>query len=299
MDKPQVSHYVFYLGPLVKPHRPDHRVRNARAAESVFHNARLGVGPVKHREIVKLKLFFLRQELYLVGYPLRFFGFARAFEHLYRLPFGVFGPELFFDAVLVVLYHLPRGGKDVGCRAVILFKLYRAAAGVIPLKLKDVPDVRPAPGIYRLVVVAHDADVLVFGGKVFCKYVLGVVGVLVLVNENVAEPFLVFFAQRVVFFERVDGFQEQVAEIEGARLVKFFLVKAVYRRGGLPEIIAGGERVYGVGIGVEKVVFRAADYLDEPAGLEFFFIEVQLFYAGLEHAFLVGGVVYKELPGRA
>ena len=63
--------------------------------------------------------------------------------------------------------------------------------GVVVLELEDVADVGAAPRVDRLVVVADHGEVAVLAGEQVGDAVLGVVGVLVLVDHHVAERALV------------------------------------------------------------------------------------------------------------
>ena len=82
----------------------------------------------------------------------------------------------------------PGGGcKDVRRRAVVLLEPDRDGLGEVVLERQDVPDVGAPPAVDRLVVVADDRDRAVLLGKHLDELVLRVVGVLVLVDEDVPE----------------------------------------------------------------------------------------------------------------
>ena len=81
-------------------------------------------------------------------------------------------------------------GEDRLGRAVVLLEPHDLRVGVILLELEDVLDVGPAPGVDRLVRVADDADVAVPQRQRVGDDVLGVVRVLVLVDQDVLEPLL-------------------------------------------------------------------------------------------------------------
>lgn len=55
-------------------------------------------------------------------------------------------------------------------------------------------DIGAAPGIDGLVVVADDGEIFVFASEEIGESVLGEVDVLVFVDEDVEEFFLIFFA---------------------------------------------------------------------------------------------------------
>jgi hypothetical protein len=117
------------------------------------------------------------------------------------------GPELLVLAVEVVADDGVRGGEDVLRRAVVLLEQHDLGARVVALELGDVADVGAAEGVDRLVGVADDGErrrLAVARSKIIMpsrrrraphragelvdERVLGVVGVLVLVDEDVPEP---------------------------------------------------------------------------------------------------------------
>ena len=83
------------------------------------------------------------------------------------------------------------GVEDRLGRAVVLLEADDLGVGVVALELEDVADVGAAPGVDRLVVVADHGEVAVLAGEQVGEAVLGVVRVLVLVDQDVAEGALV------------------------------------------------------------------------------------------------------------
>ena len=72
-------------------------------------------------------------------------------------------------------------------RAVVLLERHGVGAAEVLLEVEDVADVRPAEGVDRLVRVPDREHVAVLRGEQLQEAVLGVVRVLVLVDEDVAE----------------------------------------------------------------------------------------------------------------
>ena len=77
---------------------------------------------------------------------------ALAFLHL--------GPQRLAEPALVVGDQVRGGGQDVRRRAVVALQPDDGGAGEILLEAQDVADLRAAPAVDRLVVVADAADVL-------------------------------------------------------------------------------------------------------------------------------------------
>ncbi len=146
------------------------------------------------------------------------------------------------------------GGLEDQLRApVVALQLHHRRAGFVALEVEDVAEVGPAPGVDRLVVVAHDAQVVVGGGQGPDDPVLGPVGVLVLVDVQVAPARLVAGQDVRLGLEEPDGPAQQVVEVERAGLAKAPLVGdgelrdllLVVRRRRLDERVGALEVVLG------------------------------------------------------
>ena len=90
----------------------------------------------------------------------------------------------------VVLDHRVRGSEDRVRRAIVLLEGHDLGAGEVALELEDVADVRSAKRVDRLIRVADDEEVAVLLGEQLEQAVLRMVGVLVLVDEDVPERLL-------------------------------------------------------------------------------------------------------------
>src|SRR5471032_844565 len=78
---------------------------------------------------------------------------------------NIFGVQPLAEPAFVVCDQVDGGGEDVSGRAVIAFEPDDLRAGEVVLDAQDVVDLRAAPTVVRLIVVADAADV--FGGANF------------------------------------------------------------------------------------------------------------------------------------
>jgi hypothetical protein len=105
------------------------------------------------------------------------------------------------------------------------------------LEIENVLQVGATPFVDRLIRVADDADVAVFGRQQPRQLVLRDVRVLELVDHDVQEALLVTLAHfRVVAEHRHDA-QDQVVEVQGVALGEHLLVALVRPRDDLGEVI--------------------------------------------------------------
>ena len=112
-------------------------------------------------------------------------------------------------------------------RAVVALQPDDGGAGKVALEAEDVAHLGAAPGVDRLVVVADAADVAVRARQRPQPQVLGDVGVLVLVDQDVAELPLVALEHVGLVQQQRQRVQEQVAEVGGVQHLQPLLVVGV------------------------------------------------------------------------
>ncbi len=131
------------------------------------------------------------------------------------------------------------GGVEDQLRgAVVLLELDHRRVGVVALEVEDVAQVGAAPRVDRLVVVTHHGDVLALPGQVTDPQVLRAVGVLVLVDVQVAPALVVVGEHARRRIEQPHGLVEQVVEVERAGGAQARLVGVVRLRGDLLVVAA-------------------------------------------------------------
>ena len=169
--------------------------------------------------------------------------------------------------------------------AVVLLQQDRGGVRVVALELVDVADRRAAEGVDRLVGVADDAQLglrdraVLRPDQLAHQHVLGVVGVLVLVDQHVPEPAAVVLGDVGEHLQQVHGVHDQVVEVHRVRLAQPLLVELVdlgqhLLRRRLRDVALlvdqlvlqvrdlGGEAAAGVALGVEVEV--AGDHRHQP-----------------------------------
>ncbi len=205
---PQVGQRVLDLAPLVEAGAAHELVAQPVAQERLLDGSALGVGAVHDRDVLQPVLLVVavvgtprqdrpgaaspgREGLDLACHPLRLLVLAVSLEALDELAAGIVGPELLVLAVLVALDHRVGGIEDELGGAVVLLELDHRGIGVVGLEVEDVAQVRAAPAVDGLIVVAHHREVAVLLREQLDPQVLGPVGVLVLVDVEVLPTLLV------------------------------------------------------------------------------------------------------------
>jgi hypothetical protein len=176
-------------------------------------------------------------------------------------------------------------------RTRVLLERDLARLAEVALELEDVADVGSAEGVDRLVRIADGEDVLVLGREQLQQPVLGVVRVLVLVDQHVAEGLLPALARLGEALEHLHGQVEQVVEVERARLEELALIKLVHLGDG--AVVEGGYAGHEL-FRADEPVLGVRDLGVDAARREALGIALQLLEADLDQADLVGLVVDGE-----
>ena len=229
-DQPQVGERVLDLAPLVEADAAHDDVRDAPAPQRVLQHPRLGVGAIEDGHAVPRHALAAQAEDRL-GDERGLLVLVPGAIEARRVAGRVLGPQRLVLALDVVGDDAGGQRQDRLRRAIVLLEAHDLGARIVVLEVEDVADVRASPLVDRLIAVAHDAHVAVLGREEPDDAVLRAVGVLVLVDEHVApEPAVVGEDVRDLG-EEPDDQQQQVVEVDGARLAQALLVARVDERG--------------------------------------------------------------------
>ena len=128
----------------------------------------------------------------------------------------------------------------VGCRAVILLKLYDGGVGVGLIEVKNILDSRAAEAVDALVVVTYYHNVASAVCKQLGKHELRVVSILVLVNEHVAEFVLIVSENVGIALKELYRKHNDIVKVDGVvchHLLLIELVDIVYMLGAWVTVI--------------------------------------------------------------
>ncbi len=84
-------------------------------------------------------------------------------------------------------------------------------------KLQNIGNGCSSKLVNRLIIITYHADVFGLGGQKFYQLVLGIVGILIFIHQNVFEFLLIGSQDLWALFEKVDGAYNLVAEIQKSR----------------------------------------------------------------------------------
>ena len=210
-------------------------------------------------------------------------------------PRAAIGPELLVLAALVAADDGVGRVEDRLGRSVVLLELDDLGVGVVGLEVEDVAQVRAAPGVDALVVVADHREVLVLRRELPADEVLGAVRVLVLVDEDLLPALLVAGEHLRVLLEEEHDPHEQVVEVDGVVLGELALVRGVHAGGRLVVVV---RRLLAGGGDIGQLVLALTDPGQHAGRPEALLVEVEVLQHGLHERHLVGAVVDREAPGQ-
>ena len=180
--------------------------------------------------------------------------------------------------------------------AVVLFEADDLDFGEVFFEVEDVLDVSPTPAVDGLIFIADDADVVVLAGEELHELVLGLVGVLVLVDHDVLVAAVVAFAGGGGGLEEANGFEEEIVEVEGVGFEEFIAIDLedvgdlfFHRVGACEEVL----------LGIDHVVLGPGDTAEGYAGLEGFIVDAEALEGRFYDGLLVGLIVDGEGAGEA
>ena len=238
---PQVRDGVSHLLAFVEPHSANHAVGQTGADEHVLQGAGLGVGAVEHRDLTIAGTSLVNEIVDASGDPgsLVMLGVGNVPSD--RRTVTLVGPQVLRRTSGVLLDEGVRSRENVLGGAIVLLQENRSGPWKILLEIKNVTNRGTAKCIDRLVRVAHHHEfggshltprillrptgVLRFIGTQGTNHlVLGGVGVLVLVDEDVPEAASVMFPHLGELTQQDDRLHDEIVEVECIGIVETTLI---------------------------------------------------------------------------
>src|SRR5579863_4154733 len=290
--QPRVGQNVPYLGARIKTEPARHTVVDAASPQRLFQDARLGVSAIQHRDCRRIGRgerapnSTRNERAFLLG--------SRRLIEAHARPARALGPERLALARRVATDDGAGRVENRLGRAVVLLEADDARAGIVLLESQDVLDGRATPAVDRLVLVADHAEVLVRARQQAYQLVLDAIGVLILIDQDVAKALVVLPANIVRRIEESRRLEKQIVEVERVRLPQFALVE-IEDAGKLGSL--GVARVPVHVLGNDAAVLRIADAAERAAWRFDLLFEAELFDGGPDRAELLVLRIDGELPG--
>ena len=219
----QVGENILYFLAVVKARAAHQHVAHAMTHEFFLEHAGLRVGAVEDRDLAgrasaRLGVRDFARDPAGLGAIVREGAEANLFAGF------VVGPEFLAMPPGILCDHGTGGFEDISLGAVVLLQADGVGIRVVAFEFQDGAHVGAAEAVDRLVVVAHHAEVPVTTRDMIDQEVLGMVHVLVFVDQNVAVASTEGIAHFAVLAEQLHHGRDQPAEVEGATALQEFFV---------------------------------------------------------------------------
>ncbi len=293
-DDPQIGEEILDLPAVVEAGPTDHPVGDAQGGELLLHHPALRVGPVEDGDLPVGEPVVGVLAEGLAGDPRRLVPLVLrpvAGDGGAGLPVG---PEVLGSPGRVVLDQgVGRVENGLG-GAEVLLQRHDGHVGKRLLELQDVAHLGPTPAVDALVGVTHHAHVAMGAPEEPHELVLGPVGVLKLVDQDVREALLVVLEHVRTCLEEVDGDHQEVVEIHGVGGEETLLVVGVDATDAAPVGVALVERGRLEALEVDQLGLGLRDHGTDRARGQAFRIEAVLGHHQLDQSPRVGLVVDGE-----
>ena len=290
-DQLEVGRHVTDLRAVEESRAAHDLVGDARAQEHVFERTGLRVGAVEDRDVVIAGARVV-QLLDLGANPAPLVALVRRLEELDLLAVPPIGEQALRLAAHVVAHDRVGRVEDVAGRAVVLLELDHRRVGIVLAEAQDVLDVGATPAVDGLVVIADDHEVLVLAREQVGDGVLNAVGVLVLVDADLAEALLVVVKHLRVLGEKFIRLDQQVVEVHGVGALEALLEGTVDARGSVLDGRLGGALHL---VRIDEAVLGLADLGADRVDGALLLVDVEVAHDGLDQALRVIVIVDGEV----
>ena len=190
--------------------------------QRLFHRARHIVRAVEDGHIPQRQAAIM-QPLHLARHPLclRLLRVGKVADDL--LARGLRREQVLFDAVAVFCDQRVRRRQNLRRGTVVFHHHDGLHVWKDLVEIQQILDVRAAPGVDRLVRVAHDEEVAVIAAQHLHQLILQRVDILKLVDHDVFEPLLPLEPDVLVLLENIERELDEVVVVEAEAL--FLLIE--------------------------------------------------------------------------
>ena len=213
IDGLQICQDILNFLALIEVHAAYDLIWQVGAHKRLLQRTGLRVGPVKAGTVVQL-IALAHIALDLIHHAVGFFIRIVHMEQLDQLAFLVLRPEAFGLPVPVVLDHGIGRIQDILRGAVVLLQTDHLGIRKDLLELQNVFDICAAEFVDRLVVIAHNTDVVILGCQETHKHKLRGVGILILIHGDIAEPLLKALQDLRIMAEQLHRLDDQIVKIK-------------------------------------------------------------------------------------
>ena len=145
----------------------------------------------------------------------------------YLFAFAAIRPQCFFFSSGIIFYHSIGRIQDILRRPVVLLKFDNKRVRIDTFEIQDISYVCPSESVDRLVIITYNTEIPVSVRQKSYKFELGSVRVLIFIDHNISESFLIRSQHFTICFKQFNGLYKKIIEIHSIILLQFILILKV------------------------------------------------------------------------
>ena len=204
---------------LVETQSAINAIRNPLLSELLLEAAALGIGTVENGKITILASILAPDTLYVLRHNRRLFLVAVSRLILNLLTLRILAEHILRNLVAVMLDQTVSRLNDGLGRAVVLLQFEETRALKLALIVENIIDIGTTETIDTLRVITHGTNTLLLLTELHDDRHLNVIGILILIHQDIIEAGGIFVANILMFPEELIGKRQQIIEIHGIGLL--------------------------------------------------------------------------------
>ena len=204
---------------LVETQSAINAIRNTLLSELLLEAAALGIGAVENGKITILAAILAPDTLHVLRHNRRLFlvAVSRLIQNLLTL--RILAEHILRNLVAVMLDQTVSRLNDGLGRAVVLFQFEETRSLKLALIVENIIDIGTTETIDTLRVITHGTNTLLLLTELHDDRHLNVIGILILIHQDIIEAGGIFVANILMFPEELIGKRQQIIEIHGIGLL--------------------------------------------------------------------------------
>ena len=215
----EISNNILNFLALVETQSAIDAIRNTLLSELLLEAAALGIGAVENGKITILAAILAPDTLHVLRHNRRLFLVAVSRLILNLLALRILAEHILRNLVAVMLDQTVSRLNDGLGRAVVLFQFEETRALKLALIVENIIDIGTTETIDTLRVITHGTNTLLLLTELHDDRHLNVVGILILIHQDIIEAGGIFVANILMLPEELIGKRQQIIEIHGIGLL--------------------------------------------------------------------------------
>ena len=215
----EISNNILNFLALVETQSAINAIRNTLLSELLLEAAALGIGTVENGKITILASILAPDTLHVLRHNRRLFLVAVSRLILNLLTLRILAEHILRNLVAVMLDQTVSRLNDGLSRAVVLLQFEETRSLKLALIVENIIDIGTTETIDTLRVITHGTNTLLLLTELHDDRHLNVVGILILIHQDIIEAGGIFVANILMFSEELIGKRQQIIEIHGIGLL--------------------------------------------------------------------------------